>query len=277
MPPKRWPPELARRTPPCAKPGPPLRALRLLSLPAVRALLVQAGALLPVAALAAVAEALGYPLNLLQGALAQGLLAMLLGWKVGLPRWWLPIQLLFPVALLAGLALRLPPWLAGAAFLLMLGWYWSTYRTRVPYYPSNAAVWRAVLELLPPERALRVIDIGSGLGGFTLHLAAARPESQVAGIELAPLPWLVSRLRAALAGSRARFLRGDYESLDFGDYDLVFAYLSPAAMPGLWHKAQREMRKGSLLVSYEFEFPAKDGVKAILTTEGGALLYIRAF
>jgi predicted O-methyltransferase YrrM len=99
----------------------------------------------------------------------------------------------------------------------------------------------------------------------------------VVGIELAPLPWLVSRLRAAWSGSRARFLRGDYEQLNFAEYDLVFAYLSPAAMPALWRKAQREMRPGSLLASYEFEIPAADGVKTIRTTEGGQLLYIRAF
>lgn len=248
-----------------------------LRVPALQALLVQAGALLPCAALAVAADAVGAGLALWQAALLQGLLAAALSWKLGLARWWLPIQLLFPLAVLAGLALRLPPWLAGAAFLILLGWYWSTYRTQVPYYPSNPAVWRAVLAELPQGRGLRVIDIGSGLGGFTLHLAAARPESQVAGIELAPLPWLVSRLRAALSGSRARFLRGDYEQLDFADYDLVFAYLSPAAMPALWRKAQREMRPGSLLASYEFEIPASSGVKTIHTTESGPPLYIRAF
>ncbi len=245
--------------------------------PAIQALLVQAGALLPCAALAVAADAVGAGLTLLQAALLQGLLAAALSWKLGLARWWLPIQLFFPLALLAGLALHLPPWLAGVAFLILLGWYWSTYRTQVPYYPSNPAVWRAVLAELPQGGALRMIDIGSGLGGFTLHLAAARPESDVAGIELAPLPWLVSRLRASLSGSRARFLRGDYERLNFAEYDLVFAYLSPAAMPALWRKAQREMRPGSLLASYEFEIPATSGVKTIHTTESGPLLYIRAF
>jgi hypothetical protein len=244
--------------------------------PAIRALLIQAGALLPCAAVAAVADALGAPLTLLHAATLQGVVAAALSWKMGLARWWLPIQLLFPIALLAGLALHFPPWLAGAAFVVLLGWYWSAYRTQVPYYPSHRAVWQAVLAELPQGRALRIIDIGSGLGGFALHLAAARPESEVQGIELAPVPWLVSRLRAALSGSRARFLRGDYERLDFAGYDLVFAYLSPAAMPTLWRKARAEMRPGSLLVSYEFEIPGADGVKTILTTEGGPPLYIRA-
>jgi hypothetical protein len=247
-----------------------------LNIPAFQALLVQAGAVLPCAALAVAFESFGHGLTLLLAALLQGVLAAAISWKVGLARWWLLIQLLFPIALLAGLALRLPPWLAAAAFLVLLGWYWSTYRTQVPYYPSNPAVWRAVLAELPQGRALRMIDIGSGLGGFALHLAAARPESEVVGIELAPVPWLVSRLRAALSGSRARFTRGDYERLNFADYDLVFAYLSPAAMPALWRKAQREMRPGSLLASYEFEIPVATGVKTILTTEGAPPLYIRA-
>ena len=51
------------------------------------------------------------------------------------------------------------------------------------------------------------------------------------------------------------FLRGDYESLDFADYDAVFAYLSPAAMTALWRKARREMRPGTRLVSNTFAVP----------------------
>lgn len=58
---------------------------------------------------------------------------------------------------------------------------------------------------------------------------------------------------------------------------MVFAYLSPAAMPALWSKAQREMRAGSFLASYEFEIPEASGIKTIRTTEGGPLLYLRAF
>lgn len=250
---------------------------RLWRAPAVQALLIQLAALPPTAAIGVGLDAAGAEPTIFTGTLIQGLLAMTITWKLGLARWWRPIQLLFPVALLAATALQLPPWIFLALFLVLLGWYWSTFRTQVPYYPSTEPVWRAVAALLPRERALRVIDVGSGLGGMALHLAAARPRADVSGIELAPLPWLVSTLRAALAGSRARFVRGDYERLDFGDYDLVFAYLSPAAMPGLWHKAQREMRAGALLVSYEFEIPAGHSVKTIRATEGGPLLYYREF
>jgi SAM-dependent methyltransferase len=252
-------------------------APRLLRAPAVKALLIQLGALPVTAVLSIAMDTLGAEPTILTAALIQGLLAMLASWKLRLARWWLPIQLLFPIAVLAASALRLPPALYLGIFIVLLAIYWSTFRTQVPYYPSNETVWRAVEALLPRDRELRVIDIGSGLGGMAMHLAAARPRAEVTGIELAPLPWLVSRLRAAIAGSRAHFQRGDYEDLDFRAYDLVFAYLSPAAMPALWDKARREMRAGSLLVSYEFEIPAGQSVKTIHTTEGGPLLFCWQF
>jgi SAM-dependent methyltransferase len=255
-------------------PGPLMQRSRWWRVPAVQALLLQLLALLPCAALSVALQALGLVPTLLSTVLLQGALAMLLTWRLGLARWWRAIQLLFPLALLAALALHWPPWLFLLGFLILLGWYWSTFRTQVPYYPSGPAVWQALARLLPPQQARSVVDIGSGLGGCAMYLAAARPACSVLGIELAPLPWLVARARAALAGSRARFVRGDYEKLDLGQFDLVFAYLSPAAMPALWHKAKREMRAGSLLISYEFAIEACEADKTIVTTEGGPPLYV---
>ncbi|MFD2272997.1 class I SAM-dependent methyltransferase [Undibacterium arcticum] len=111
-----------------------------------------------------------------------------------------------------------------AAFLLLLGVYWTIFQTQVPFYPSGAATWQGVAGLLPPDRPVRVVDVGSGLGGLVLYLAAVRPDNEVTGIELAPLPWLVSVLRRRIASSRAEFLRGDYGALDFGQYDVVFLH-----------------------------------------------------
>nr|WP_308493361.1 class I SAM-dependent methyltransferase [Duganella alba] len=218
-----------------------------------------------------------FPVDYLTVAVVQGLLAALVTWKLALAAWWRAIQLLFPLAVLTALALQLPSWLFGLIFLLLLGWYWSTFRTQVPYYPSQPVVWDAVRQLLPAARAPRVIDIGSGLGGLTLYLARVRPDADAIGIELAPLPWLVSWLRARIGRSRARFLLGDYEKLDFGQFDLVFAYLSPAAMPALWRKTRAEMRPGTMLVSYEFVIEERAPDSIIHATQGGIPLYIWYF
>jgi len=255
----------------------PTPARRLPAAPAVRALLFQCLSFpLTLATVWLLARA-GMPVSYLGAALVQGVWAAALSWRAGLAPWWRAIQLGFPPALLLTQTLQLPPVLFLAAFLVFLLVYWSTFRTQVPYYPSGRAVWDTVAGLLPPDRPARAIDIGSGLGGLVLELARRRPDSQVDGIELAPLPWLASRLRARLQGSRARFLRGDYNDLDFGAYDLVFAYLSPAAMTALWQKAKCEMRPGSVLASYEFSIVDREPDLSFVTTDSKKILYVWHF
>ena len=198
--------------------------------------------------------------------------ASLSRWK-RLATWWLVMQLIFVPAIFAGAMLHLPPNIYLFAFLLFVLLYWSTFRTQVPFYPSGRAAWIAVSKLLPSAGPIRFIDVGSGFGGMILHLAARRHDSVFIGIELAPLPWLTSYVVGRLARSRGKFIRDDYNRLDFGDFDVVFAYLSPAAMPALWHKARAEMRPGSLLFSYEFPIPGAESQITNITVANGRNLY----
>lgn len=228
----------------------------LFGAPAVQALIIQGVAFVLVLLLlmAGLGELTGIQ-TVPVAALLQGVMAAAITRWRRLAPWWLLIQLLFPPALIALHSLHLPPTLFLAAFVFLLVLYWSTFRTQVPFYPSRPVTWQAVAELLPPDRAIRFVDIGSGLGGLILNLARRRPDSVFIGIEIAPLPWLVSLLRARIGRSSGHFICGDYERLDLADFDVVFAYLSPAAMPALWDKARAEMHPGALLLSFEFPIP----------------------
>lgn len=193
-------------------------------------------------------------IDLLFFAGTQGMIAALLSYFRRLDPWWIGIQFCFPLLLVVATTFELPANFFLICFAVSLLLYWSTFRTQVPYFPSSREVWLEVAALLP-EAPVRVIDIGSGLGGLLLNLAKTRPDSQFVGVELAPLPWSISWFRAKLAGGNVRFVLADYENVNFGEFDLVFAYLAPPAMEPLWEKALREMRPGSLLLSYEFEIP----------------------
>lgn len=245
--------------------------LRIWRAPAVTALLLQLACLpLSYAAVWLLLRA-GVDIDYAGAALIQGVLAGAAAFWRRLAPWWLAIELLFPLALIGGLGLRLSPWLFLGLFLLFLLVFWSTFRTQVPYYPSGQRAWDAVAALLP-ARPVTCIDIGSGLGGLVLDLAARRPDARFVGIELAPLPWLYSRLRS-MRRPNARFIRGDYDNLDFALFDVVFAYLSPAVMTALYKKASVEMRPGSLLLSYEFCIATKTPDLTIQPDGGGPLLY----
>jgi hypothetical protein len=194
-------------------------------------------------------------------AFACGLIAACLSYVAKLARWWLIIQLLFAPALVATLAFNIPAHFFLGAFLVMLLVFWNTYRTQVPLYLSSDKVWRALENFLPnaiPDKNFTFIDIGSGLGGVLTHLAGIRPDGIYNGVESAPLPFLWSWLRIRLGGYRqCRVHWGSLWDCDLSQYDVVFAYLSPAPMERLWHKAQTEMRPGTLFISSTFSVPGR--------------------
>ena len=238
-----------------AKPASP-ESRSLFNVPAVQALFFQILSFFIVLLIArSLGAILGITMHILVIAFLQGAVAAGFSYWRGLASWWIAIQFFFPFVLLFALLLQLPSYLFLFAFLIFLFLYWSTFRTQVPFYPSNLTTWDAVAELLPNDRSVHLIDIGSGLGGLVLSLAKRRPDSHFLGIEIAPLPWLVSMLRARFTRSSAQFTRGDYGHLNFAEYDVVFAYLSPVAMPALWEKARTEMRHDTMLLSYEFPIP----------------------
>lgn len=195
----------------------------------------------------------------LSAALLSGVLAAILSHFAGLARWWLLIQLLFAPSLVLMLGLNIPSGFFLAAFMVMLVVYWSTFRSQVPLYLSSKRVWQTLEELLPPlqpGKNFSFMDIGSGMGGVLTHLAAVRPDGRYFGVENAPLPFLLSKLRFKLGGHANCDVR--WESLwscDLATYDVVFAYLSPVPMEQLWHKVKREMRPGTLFISNSFAVP----------------------
>ena len=250
------------------------RQSSFLRIPSVQALIIQClSFLLLLGILYGLVRLANVHLSVIAVVLLQGGLATLLSLWRGLAPWWLPIQFFFPGALIATLSLDLPPVLFLAAFVLLLALYWTTFRTQVPFFPSGLATWEAVAGLLPQDRPICFVDIGSGLGGLVLHLAGHRKDCAFTGIELAPLPWLISAIRARSRGSSGRFIRGDYTAQDLARYDVVFAYLSPAVMPSLWEKAQSEMRPGTLLLSYEFPIPDVKSHIIVLPDARGPALY----
>lgn len=187
-------------------------------------------------------------------ALIDGGLALALSWVLRLPPWWLPIQAGFVPGLYGASLLALPPgaWLAG--FVLFWLVFRSNTKERVPLYLSNRTTWDAVAELLPKGRYFSCVDLGCGLGGGLAGLARRCPEGQFRGVESAPLPCLWAWLRArALPNLAIRW--GDLWAEDLGQYDVVYAFLSPEPMPELWRKARQEMRAGSLFISNSFEVP----------------------
>lgn len=184
----------------------------------------------------------------------QAIAATLTAAVLGSARWWLVIHLAFLPLLVAAQRLDLPPQGYLLAFIALAAFYWSGFRTQAPLFLTNRRTVEAMARLLPADRSLRVLDIGSGTGSLLRPLARRRPDSRFDGIEAAPAPWLIGRLLGCRLPN-LHWRRGDLFAADWRAYDVVYAFLSPAPMAAVWRKACAEMAPGSLLLSNSFAIP----------------------
>ncbi len=216
----------------------------------VKAVVSQCLALLAAWALTRLAGWQGlWPLVALQAATAAGVSRMLRQ-----PPWWVPIHLCFLPAALGMLALQLPAWIYLLAALLLGLVFWGTVKGDVPLFLSSSAVGDALMTILADEHAASFADLGAGIGTVVLPIAHQLPEVRIDALERAPMPWLLAYWRCRNLPN-VQVCRGSLWSSNLGEYDVVFAYLSPLVMARVGEKVRRDMREGSLFISSSFPIP----------------------
>lgn len=190
----------------------------------------------------------------LETSLAIGGVALLLATLSRQPWWWRLIHAGFMPLIWATQRLAIDPGWFLLAFLLLLLVYRGALSGQVPLYLSNRQTVAALADLLAERGPCRFIDLGAGLGSTAVPLADALPEHHFTGYENAPLTWLAGRL-LGLGRPNLDWRWDDLWQARLGDYDVVYAFLSPAPMARLWDKVQAEMKPGSLFVSNSFPVP----------------------
>lgn len=195
-------------------------------------------------------EALPWPAT----SLAIGALALFIARIARLPWWWQIIHTAFAPLAWGVHSLSIDPGWFLLAFIVLLLVYRGALTGQIPLYLSNKETVAALLQLTPDSPGLKFIDLGAGIGSTILPLAKARIDGQFAGVENAPATWLLGYLRTFRLRN-CHWHWGNIWEAHLSDYDVVYAFLSPAPMPALWAKAQREMQPGSLLISNNFPIP----------------------
>lgn len=186
--------------------------------------------------------------------LVQTLLAAGASRLIRQPIWWFFIHLLFLPSVFLFFTFQISSVWYLAITLLMLLIFWGTFRGDVPLFLSSNEVAEAVCELLKKEKVSKFADLGAGVGSVAMPVAANFSNVRVEAWENAPLPYLVSLWRGRkLANYQAK--RENFFNANFADYEVIFAFLSPAAMPQVSEKIKREMQSGTLFISSSFPAP----------------------
>jgi SAM-dependent methyltransferase len=156
--------------------------------------------------------------------------------------------------------------LALLAIVILLNEFYQQ-RLGVPCMPTMPRVRRRMLELAGESPGV-IVELGSGWGGLARAAARRFPLARVTGLEMSPVPWLVSRL---LRRRNTQFLRRDFFSFPLHDADVVLCYLTNPLMAKLAPKLKAELKPGARVVSSTFfiegwEPETVEDVKGLWTT-----------
>lgn len=131
---------------------------------------------------------------------------------------------------------------------------------------------RAVLAL-NPLRGARILDVGTGTGAIPVHLAAARPDLRIVGVDLSRPMLARARRRAREVGASVAFRPGNARRLPFRgrSFDLVMSnsllHHLPDARPAL-DEFGRVVRAGGAVFVRDLRRPPDRFVAAHIRRHG---------
>lgn len=148
-------------------------------------------------------------------------------------------------------------WLIGVMYLLTVFYFKITQKeVFVPFVPADTEGIETMYSAIGLKGSERVVDIGSGWGTILFHLHKKFPTLYLTGIELNPVLHVITLLRKFLFHRKGniRLLRGDAATISYSDYDVIFLFmLSPFVNKVLVPKFEKELKKGTKVVSYVFK------------------------
>ncbi|MBI3115136.1 MAG: hypothetical protein HYZ09_01420 [Candidatus Kerfeldbacteria bacterium] len=141
------------------------------------------------------------------------------------------------------------------AVLLALNALLSIVRVRIPFVTSPRWVRDWLVRNLTLPDGATVVELGCGDARLLAALARQFPRVRCVGYEVAWWPLLLARLRTMRLRNVA-IIRRDFFEVPLDEADVLYGYLIGSVMPRLENKLQRELRPGSRMYSYTFQFPS---------------------
>lgn len=143
-----------------------------------------------------------------------------------------------------------------------------------PYIPTKMDQIRKILKIAGVKKGKKFYELGSGDGRVVIE--AAKLSAYSVGIEQSWLRVLYSqfktkRLVSHLTSGNVNFCHGNIFKREYSDANIVYIYLLPKGIRKLEGKLKKELKKGSIVITQTYHFPAWKPVKK----EGDFWLYRR--
>lgn len=137
---------------------------------------------------------------------------------------------------------------------LLLSMFWPPDSPWAPWWRTNRKVARAMCRLVKLNKNDIVYDLGCG-DGTALSVAAKEFGARGVGIEIDPLRYLFSKIRFKINGlnKKVKIIKKNFYDVNLSDASVIFVYLVPKALERLRPKLLKELKSGTLLVSFRYK------------------------
>ena len=125
--------------------------------------------------------------------------------------------------------------------------------TGVPWVKTPDKNIKKIFDNVDLPKGSRVYDLGCGDGRFLFE--SEKRGYQAMGFELYIYPYLKAVTKKKLTKSTIKIKRKNFFKNDLSDASLVFVFLVGRIMKKTEEKLKKELKSGSVVASYGFEFP----------------------
>lgn len=155
--------------------------------------------------------------------------------------------------------------------------YRDVIRKGAPFVPIPKKALVYLRDAIKLSNRSVVYDLGSGDARILTSLYHIFPEARFVGVEYSFLAYLLARFRTFwIPKERIRLIRKDFFRMPITEATHVFVYLLPSNLVRLMPKLAAELKKGTLVVSFDFPLPGRIP-KRIIETPFSRGRYIRVY
>lgn len=149
--------------------------------------------------------------------------------------------------------------IAVATLLLAVTAVWGLF-LGVPSVPTPMPVVYAMIDLAHLSGQETIMDLGAGDARLLITAKKQFPTIKAIGCELNPPVWLIGILRAIFNRAKIELHLRSMLREDLTRADVVFLYLFPELIGKLMQKFSRELKPGTIIISYMFRLKDREPV-----------------
>jgi predicted RNA methylase len=145
--------------------------------------------------------------------------------------------------------------MTGLALVIILFFVWLTYGRNAPYFPLHPTIVSEALKMAKLKKGDQFYDLGSGDGRVVI--AAARQGAHAHGVEIALVRVWRSRFKInrLKIHPKPEIIHQNIFKTDLSRADVIYIYLLRATNMKLKPKFEKELKKGTQVISIAFEIP----------------------